>query len=63
MQLDLGLTDTPISTVTHSESLSRSASAKRDSHRALTIGNQHTLILSCIESAGRHDTARDRRST
>jgi len=62
MQLTLPLTDAPIETVTPTDSLSRSASAKRDSHRALTIGNQHTLIISCIQSAGqlgmtRHEIA------
>jgi len=61
MQLDLGLTDTPISTVTPTESLSRSASAKRDSHRQVTIGDSHERIyqalLQCSDGLTREEIA------
>lgn len=48
MQLQLGLTDQPIHTVTPTESLRRSRRAKLDSHREVTIGNSHERIYQAL---------------
>jgi len=59
VQLTLPLTDTPITTVTPTESRSRSRRAKLDSHSKLNASKQRESVLACIQSAGEQGMTRN----
>lgn len=59
MQLTIPLTDTPIHTVTPTESLRRSRRAKLDSHSKLNASKQRESVLACIQSAGEQGMTRN----